>query len=264
MYILLDAWNPPMALDPIAAAAVLALCVTPSAAVLVASTRREVRTAAHLADLDDLPLVVLASIAVPVLAGADSPALAIGTAALSGGMIAVAGAFLFERADVPAERGVFVTGIVVLLGGAAAYATASPLATGLIAGWLWTRRQGTTATLVATDLRKLQHPLVGLLLLVAGASIQFTPMVLWMAAPLVLFRLSGKLAGGLMAARIVAVPAGVLATILAPPGVVGIAIALNLQQVMPVGETALVSAVTIATVANELLAVVLLPAEDVR
>jgi hypothetical protein len=223
-----------------------------------------VLTAAHLADLDDLPLVVLASVAVPLLAGVTSPALSMAVAVAAGAVIAVAGTLLFARADAAAELGVFVTGIVALLGGAAAYTAASPLATGLVAGLVWTRREGATASLAATDLRKLQHPLVALLLIVAGASIQFSIALAWIAAPLVLFRLAGKLAASLIAARLVAIPPGVLATMLAPPGVLGIAIALNVQQVLPAAAGLLVSGVTVATVVSEVLAVVLLPGEDVR
>lgn len=263
MYLLLARWDPPVPVDAFAAASILAMSVAASAAV---GTRpgvsADVSTAAHLADLDDLALLLFGSIAVSALADVPSPFAAMGIAAISGAAIGLAGSLLFARADAPAERGVFVAGIVVLLGGAAAYASASPLLTGFVAGWLWTRRAGTTASLAAADLRKLQHPLVALLLLFAGASMQFSETLLWIASPLVLFRLTGKLAGALLAARLVGVPAGVLATILAPPGVLGIALALNIQQVLGTGDTVLVSAVTLATVVSELLAVALLPRGD--
>jgi hypothetical protein len=117
--------------------------------------------------------------------------------------------------------------------------------------------QRSVTALVDSDLKKLQHPLVVILLIIAGASIQFTYQLLWLAAPLVLFRLTGKLIGSLVTARLFGLPAGLLATYLAPPGLLGIALALNIQQVLSTGDTLLVSAVTASTVAAELLALVL-------
>jgi hypothetical protein len=263
MYFLLLQWNLPAPVGPLTAAAILALSISASAAVRTdAAGSLEAVTAAHLADLDDLPIIAIGGVAVAMLAGVTPPLRAVGIVIAAGLVIGAAGALLFPRADTATERGVFVTGIVALLGGAAAYASGSPLVTGFVAGWLWTRRKGKTAALAAGDLRKLQHPLVAVLLIYAGASVQFGVPLLWMALPLVLFRLAGKLIGGLIIARIVGVPPGVLATMLLPPGALGIAVALNVQQVLPTGDTLLVSAVTVAMVASELLAVVILPRED--
>jgi hypothetical protein len=58
------------------------------------------------------------------------------------------------------------------------------------------------------------------------------------------------------------VPAGLLATILAPPGVLGIALALNVQQVLNTTDTIIMSAVTVAIVASEVLALAMLPGEE--
>jgi len=263
MYLLLERWQAPVPIDPLPAAGVLGLCVAVSAAVRIdARDSTEVVTASRLADLDDLPLVVLGGLAVPFLAGIRSPVSAIALTLAAGLSVGVAGALLVGRAQSAPERGVFVTGTVILLGGAAAYASASPLATGCLAGLVWARWSRATSTLVESDLGTLQHPLVAVLLVIAGASIQFTYPLWWIAAPLVLFRLTGKLIGSLIASRVVGVPAGLLATILAPPGVLGLALALNIQQVLGTGDTVLLSAVTLATVASEGLAVVLLPRED--
>jgi hypothetical protein len=57
-------------------------------------------------------------------------------------------------------------------------------------------------------------------------------------------------------------PPGLLGTILVPPGVLGIALALNIQQVLATGNTMLVSAVAITTVVSELFVLALWNQED--
>ena len=49
--------------------------------------------------------------------------------------------------------------------------------------------------------------------------------LIWLTAPLVLVRLAGKTLGGLLFARMANLPAGLLSTVLLPPGVLGIALA---------------------------------------
>ncbi len=262
MYLLLSQWAPILPLIPATAAIVFGTCAAASAALRVdPETPPQVTAAAHIADIDDLPLVVAGAIAVPLLARLAQPEVAIGLTVLLGLVVGGAGTLLFERAVSPPERLVFVTGTVVLLGGAAAYSSASPLATGFVAGLLWTLGPFSTVSLVESDLRKLQHPLVAILLVIAGASVQFSSLLLWISAPLVLCRLTGKLLGSLIAARLLAVPAGLLATIVVSPGVLGIALALNIQQVLGTGDTILVSAVTTLVVASELVTLALLSDE---
>lgn len=263
MYLLLSQWTPILPLLPGAAALVLGTCAAASAALRVdADASPQAASAARLADFDDVPLVLAGGVAVPLIAGVESPWMVVGLSIVLGLGVAGAGGLLFERAVNAPERLAFVTGTVILLGGVAAYASGSPMLTGFVAGLVWTWSPSATVSLVESDLRKLQHPLVGVLLIIAGASIQFTLPLVWVAAPLVLCRLTGKLLGSLITARMLGVSAGLLATILAPPGVLGIALALNIQQVLGTGDTVIVSAVTVAIVASELLAVALVPGEE--
>ncbi len=264
MYVLLVRWQLPLPLPPAAAAAVLGLCSAASAAVgLDRAASDRARAATHLADLDDLPLVVLGTILVPQLAGRTAIGTAIALALAAGVMVGIAGALLFAGAKNAPERGVFVAGTVTLLAGAAAYAGASPLSTGCVAGLVWALWPGSSTTsLVDSDLRRLQHPLVALLLLIAGASIQFTFALLWVVGPLVLFRLTGKLLGSMAVARALGASPAVVAAILAPPGVFGIALALNIQQVLTTGDALLVSAIAVSTVIAEGLALLLLPGDE--
>jgi len=122
-------------------------------------------------------------------------------------------------------------------------------------------KAGNLVPLGETDLRKVQHPLIVLLLLTAGASLRVTPVAIWLLVPFVLFRVSGKIAGGWLASRYgrAFVPTD-LGTALIWPGVVGIAFALNFEQVAPpVAGGAVLTAVALGGIASELLALLVAP-----
>ena len=123
--------------------------------------------------------------------------------------------------------------------------------------FVWTR---SADQIVANDLRRVQHPLVVLLLLTAGALWSPSLLALWLLAPYLLFRIAGKTAGAWAVARLVDVRAGDLAAFLMPPGVLAVAFALNFRQVLPSasGEI-LVSTVAMGTAAFELFALAVVP-----
>src|SRR6185436_11308127 len=84
-------------------------------------------------------------------------------------VVGVIGWLLFDRAESGAERVVFVLGTLALAGGAAAYLGVSPLAAGLVAGLFWATTRGRADRIVTNDVQRVQHPLIVLLLLTAGA-----------------------------------------------------------------------------------------------
>jgi hypothetical protein len=257
MYIFLTRWAMPLSIDAALFAAVVGICACASAATRPGDgTAREARYASRVVDMDDVPVVVLGTLVVS--AAANTPLLT-GTlfTAAAGVAVGVAGWLLFERARSEAERGVFVAGAVLLLGGTGAYLGTSPLLSGCAAALVWVRTPGRADLIIESDLRRLQHPLVALLLIVAGASIQWNLALLWIAAPLVMLRLIGKLLASTAAARLVRVPAGMLAIVLVPPGVLGVALALNVDQVLGTSDTLLLSGVTVATGISELIAMLL-------
>ena len=261
-YALLNAWEMPSAIPYVLVALVLGLCASASAAPSVGETDdRARRVAAQVADLDDVLPIVLGGAALAMI-GAGGPS-AVVAVALSLGLglgIAVSGWLLFERAE-GAERDVFVLGTLALLGGSAAYLETSPLLAGLAAGWLWARTPGQTERVVAAHLRKVQHPLVVLLLIAAGASLQPSVAGVWLFAPYLVFRTAGKLAGGWMASRLASeVAPADLGAYLIPPGVIGIAFALNVLQVSPAAAAPIVFAVSAGAIVSELLAVIVTPA----
>jgi hypothetical protein len=259
--VLLGVWGLPLALPHVVVAFALGISAASSAAPSIdVGDERARKIAARVADLDDVLPVLMGSVIVAMLGSVGlPPALGILATVGIGLLVAVAGWLLFER-SAGAERGVFVLGTIALLGGCAAYLHTSPLLSGLVAGWFWALTSGKTDRVVTLELRKVQHPLVVLLLVSAGAGLTLSTAGIWLFAPYVVFRVAGKLTGGWVASRIApGVAPSDLGAYLIPPGVIGIAFALNLQQVAPGVTSALVFAVAMGSIASELLAVLVAP-----
>lgn len=257
---LLWRWQVPEIAHPLAIALALGICAAASAAGAAESGREEDTLAARVADLDDIAPIVLAAAMLAALDGAGV-AQSLLRAAVALGLGAIAGAIgwlLFERADGAGERAVFVLGTMALLGGSAAYMHASPLLAGLIAGAIWHLAPGRADTIIVDDVRRFHHPLLVLLLIDAGAQLTFSPLAVWLFVPFVAFRMSGKIIGGWAATRLVrSAPAHILSVYLVPPGVVGIAIALNIVQVTPDVGPAILSASVVGAIVFELSAMLI-------
>jgi hypothetical protein len=255
-----------MPLDaPVAALAMaLGLCASASSATSAdPDSEPAAEVATRVADLDDvLPIVVTMAAFLLLLPDSSVRGLWVLAAAppLIGLAVGAIGWLLFERAESGAERAVFVLGALALAGGAAAYLGVSPLGVGLVAGLTWTLAPGRADRLVQDDLQKVQHPVVVLLLVTAGAMAVPSLAALWLLPPYLLFRLSGKVAGAWLSARLVEVSAADLAAYLMSPGVLAVALALNFRQMLPTatGDT-LMSTVAIGTAAFELFALAVVP-----
>lgn len=214
----------------------------------------------RVADLDDVLPIALASCAlVPAASGGRIWMLTLAPIGV-GAVVGLIGWLLFDRADSGGERAVFVLGSLGLAGGAAAYLGVSPLEVGLVAGLCWTLLPGRADHIARADLSRVQHPLVVLLLITAGALWTPSVVAIWLLAPYLLFRLTGKVAGAWASARLADVRPADLAAYLMPPGVLAIAFALNFHQMLPspAGDT-LLSTVAIGTAAFELFALAVLP-----
>ena len=218
--------------------------------------------ATRVADLDDVLPIVLGMVAFVLLSRSVGQELwAVAAAPIVVGLaVGLIGWLLFERAESGAERAVFVLGALALAGGAAAYVGVSPLGVGLVAGLTWTIAPGAADRIAQADLQKVQHPVVVLLLVTAGAMTVPTKTALWLLTPYLLFRLSGKVAGAWLSARLVDVRPADLAAYLMSPGVLAIAFALNFRQILPpsAGDT-LLATVAIGTAAFELFALAVVP-----
>jgi hypothetical protein len=214
----------------------------------------------RVADLDDvLPIAVASCVLLPAASSGQAWLLVFAPVGI-GLAVGAIGWLLFDRADSGGERVVFVLGTLGLAGGAAAYVGVSPLQVGLIAGLCWTLAPGRADRIVEVDLGKVQHPLIVLLLLLAGALWVPSAVALWLLAPYLLFRLAGKVAGAWASASLADVRPADLAAYLMPPGVLAIAFALNFRQLLPpsTGDV-LLSTVCVGTAAFELFALVVLP-----
>jgi hypothetical protein len=267
LVVLLSFWGIQLGMPMLVAAAALGVCASSTAANADDTSNDAARQiAAKVADLDDVVPIVLSAVVLAFVGGTDTAlwwklASTIGL----GLAIAVCGWLLLERAKGAAERGVFVLGVLALLGGAPAYLQLSPLLAGLAAGWFWVAAPGGCDRLVAAELRKVQHPLIVLVLITAGAWLGPSLLGIWLFVPFVVFRLAGKLIGGWTASLIArgATPAS-LGAYLVPPGVIGIAFALNLHQVAADGAAAIVFAVTVGSIASEAIALVVSPPPQER
>ena len=246
-----------------AMALALGLCASASSATSAhPDSEAAASVGTQVADLDDVLPIVVAAVAFALLpsTSAQAPWMLMLAPVAIGLVVAVIGWLVFDRAESAAERVVFVLGALSLAGGAAAYLRVSPLSVGLVAGVCWSLLPGRADRIVRDDVSRVQHPLVVLLLVTAGALWTPTVVALWLLAPYVLFRLVGKIAGAWITAGSLEVRPADLAAFLIPPGVLAVAFALNLRQLLPVDAGAtLVSTVAMGTAAFELFALAVLP-----
>jgi hypothetical protein len=104
-----------------------------------------------------------------------------------------------------------------------------------------------------------QHPLLVLVLLVAGARADFSPATLALGVGYVVLRVAGQLAAGTAARRVVSVNAPRdLGLHLLPPGVFGVGFALNVS-VLGADASMLLAVVVAGTIGSELVAALLPP-----
>ena len=237
-------------------ALMLGLCAAPSATVVDSSD--ESASGGRVGDLDDvLPIVAGGALFAALGSGSWGGAIgrALQLAALSL-MIAVATRLLVHGTTSAGERRVFTLGALLLLGGIAAYVSQSPLLAGLVAGVVWQAAGPFTREALTEDMRYLQHPLIALLLVIAGARIQGATSVVALAAVFLLCRIAGKLAGGALAGRVAAGSAPGPPLHFISPGVVGLATALSLLVSGAPGADTILSTVALGALATELVAVV--------
>jgi hypothetical protein len=123
----------------------------------------------------------------------------------------------------------------------------------------WRYAGGHPRDTISRDVLFLQHPLLMLVLLVAGARADFAPASLGLAAAYVVLRVVGKLAGGVVARRAggATLPRD-LGLHLLPPGVFGVSFALNAGTI-GADASVLLTAVVAGTIAADGVALFLSP-----
>lgn len=172
-------------------------------------------------------------------------------------LLAAAGWLLVRKTTSTTERRVFVMATLLLVGGAADLLASSPLLGGLCAGFLWRRLGGSSREVLHRETLYVQHPFVVLVLLVAGARADLSPLTLGLAGVYVSLRTLARLAGGTALHRLVPATSRDLRLELVAPGVFGIAFALNAARAA--GPTAadqpsVLSVVVVGTLVSDVLA----------
>lgn len=161
------------------------------------------------------------------------------------------------------EQRVFSIAALLLIGGIADYLSLSALAGGLLAGLFWGSVGGVARDCIERDVRYLRHPLVVLMLLAAGAKITFSGWILVFATAYLLLRVAGKLIGGWLTRRApgVPIPDNVGPTLL-PPGIFGIAFALDATAMMESSAAVILAATVLGSIGSQLLAALWQPTEN--
>lgn len=186
-------------------------------------------------------------------------------AALLALVISAAAWLLLADTSPGTEQRVFAIAALLLVGGIADYLSLSALASGLLAGLFWGLVGGAARDCFERDIGYLRHPLVVLMLLIAGAQATLSPAILALAAAYLALRVVGKLTSGTLVRRLPPIrqPEG-LGTSLLPPGVFGIAFALNAAPLLGSPAMPLLAAVVLGTIGSQLVAAVLRPQEPLE
>jgi hypothetical protein len=174
--------------------------------------------------------------------------------------LAAAAWLLLTRTSSETEERVLAVSALLLVGGVAAALSVSALFGGLLAGVFWRYAGGHPRETIRRDVLFVQHPLLVLVLLVAGARADLSAAAFVLGAGYVVLRVAGQLAAGTVASRVVGVRAPRdLGRYLLPPGVFGVGFALNAVSVVGADSASLLAAVVVGTIGSQLVAVLLPP-----
>lgn len=242
-------------------ALILGVCAATSSTALAGETIVQ-RLAARIGDLDDILPILLGGVVLALMYEISTLAalllvLQIAAVALA---VSIGGWLLVARSASDAEQRVFAVGAILVLAGVAEALSSSALLTGLTAGVFWGTAGGEPRERVARDVRHMQHPLLVVLLLTAGARMRFTMSIAIAAVAFVALRFVAKAAGGWLVTRMVRprLPAS-FGLLLLSPGVIGVAFALNAALAGGGSSGFVLSVAVAATVISELLALITQP-----
>jgi hypothetical protein len=245
--------------------AVLAgVCASMSATLPDADPDRLRPPAIRMRDLDGLLPAVVGAVVLAFL-HSYSPVASLGLTIQAAilALLISATAWLLLADSVPStEQRVFSIAALLLVGGIADYLSLSALVGGLLAGLFWGYVGGVARDCIERDVRYLRHPLVVLMLLTAGAKTTFSVWILLLALAYLLLRVTGKLVGAWLVRRApgVVIPERVASALL-PPGIFGIAFALDASTMMDGSATAILSAAVLGSIGSQLVAALWRPSE---
>lgn len=263
--LMLSLWSAPPDPAPWLLALLLGICASASATTATDASDESRAPATHIGDLDDVLPIVIGGLALAWMREGSPGAaawLAV-QASVVALVIALAAWLLVAQASSDSEQHVFALGSLLLLGGAAEYLSLSALLAGFVAGAFWNLAGGPAYDHVRRDVYHVQHPLVVLLLVIAGARVGIAPILFGLVVVYLVLRLTGKVAGGWLVRRIIApdLPSHVGLRLISP-GIVGVAFALNVLQAGGSERVTLVLAVAVAgSLGSELLSLLVPPPE---
>jgi len=190
---------------------------------------------------------------------AGSLLLAAEVAGITIAVAAAASLLLTTQAPSHMEERVLAISALLLVGGVAGALALSALFAGLVAGVFWRYGPRHPRDTIARHVLFVQHPLLVLVLLVAGARADVSVLSLSFGAAYLGLRVAGQLAGGILASRVAGpnVPRD-LGFHLLPPGVFGVAVVLNAPG-NGSDTTLLLSTVVVGTIGSEFVARLLPP-----
>ena len=142
------------------------------------------------------------------------------------------------------------------------YLSLSALLSGLVAGIFWRVAGGPAAESIRRDVGYLRHPLLVLLLVMAGARMAPIAGAWALPAAYLLLRTTGKLLGAWLARR--GTGAGLpdmLGLVLLSPGVFGVAFAMNAVRSAGPQADPLLGIVVVGTIGSQLVAAIRRPQE---
>jgi hypothetical protein len=251
---------------PTSLAVLLGICAAPSASIASDASRYDRRAiVARIGDLDDVLPLVAAGAAIAWLVEPSAPAAGWLTLNLVGLSLAaaVAGWLLVGGTASESEQRVFAAAVLLMLGGTAAHLSSSALFAGFVAGVFWSAAATKSRDRIARDVRYVQHPLIVMLLLVAGASVEFTADVFALALLVAIIRIAAKAVGGSIAAVVSGSLPWNTGVHLVSPGIVGVAVALNVHHlfVEEASHRMLLSIVVVSMVVSDVMALFISPEE---
>ena len=174
--------------------------------------------------------------------------------------LAAATWLLLTRTTSETEERVFAIAALLLVGGVADALSLSALLGGLVAGLFWRVAGRRPRETIRRDVLFVQHPLLVVVLLVAGARAELTLISLTLGAGYLLLRVVGTLVGGLLAVRVLGEKAPQdLWLHRLRPGAFGVAYALNAVAIVGAEASVLLTAVVVGTIGSELVAFLLPP-----
>lgn len=239
------------------------ICASTSASMpSTASTSRA--PALRVRDLDSrLPILAGAVLLAVAEGGSFQGAILLAAQACAVALvIAAAGWLLLNDTSSETEQRIFAVAALLLVGGVADYLSLSALLSGVIAGAFWHLTGGAAREAVGRDIGYVQHPLVVILLLAAGAQVVFSADVIAIAVAYVLLRTAGKLLGGWAASRVSRLKLPDVGLHLTSPGIFGVAFAMNAVRASGADMSALVTIVVLGSIGSQLVSAFGQPREE--